>query len=720
MSAPQLDLDIDGMSCASCAARIQKKVSHLDGVSQASVNYATGTAQIDLDPGVGRVADVVQTIEALGYGAVVRQPAAFDAADHASHGAQTALRRRLLVAVPLTLAVVVLGMVPWFHMQSWAPLAGLVLATPVVWWCGWPIHSMALKGLRHRSVGMDTLVSLGSSVAWLWSVYQVLAGGDQVYAEVSAVVITFVLLGRWLEARATDTSVDAVAALSRLQVDAVDVVAEDGTESRVPLSQVRVGDRFLVRPGERVATDGTVVAGSSALDLSLVTGESVPVEVSGGDPVVGGSVNGSGRLVVAATAVGSDTVLARIAELIRQAQHTKAPIERLVDRIAGVFVPVVLGIALLTFLGWTLAGAGLTYAVGAAVAVLVIACPCALGLATPTALVAGTGRGAELGILIRGPQVLEAAQRVDTVLLDKTGTVTTGHMAVVETVGGTPDERRWVAAVESASEHPIGRAVAAAFGGSAGGPVTGFVATPGAGAEGLVAGHHVRIGRTDGTLPDDWQRAADGFSRRGLTPVCAWLDHRPAMVIAVGDTVKPDSRQAVERMRALGLTPVLVTGDREGTARTIAAQVGITEVVPDVTPEGEVAVVRQWQDAGAHVAMVGDGINDAAALAQADLGIAMGSGTDAAREAADITIVNSELSSVVDAVELSRRTWRTIRQNLVWAFGYNVAAIPLAVSGLLNPMIAGAAMAFSSVLVVSNSLRLRGFGRRPRGVGQPA
>ena len=720
MSAPQLDLDIDGMSCASCAARIQKKVSHLDGVSQASVNYATGTAQIDLDPGVGRVADVVQTIEALGYGAVVRQPAAFDAADHASHGAQTALRRRLLVAVPLTLAVVVLGMVPWFHMQSWAPLAGLVLATPVVWWCGWPIHSMALKGLRHRSVGMDTLVSLGSSVAWLWSVYQVLAGGDQVYAEVSAVVITFVLLGRWLEARATDTSVDAVAALSRLQVDAVDVVAEDGTESRVPLSQVRVGDRFLVRPGERVATDGTVVAGSSALDLSLVTGESVPVEVSGGDPVVGGSVNGSGRLLVAATAVGSDTVMARIAELIRQAQHTKAPIERLVDRIAGVFVPVVLGIALLTFLGWTLAGAGLTYAVGAAVAVLVIACPCALGLATPTALVAGTGRGAELGILIRGPQVLEAAQRVDTVLLDKTGTVRTGHMAVVETVGGTPDERRWVAAVESASEHPIGRAVAAAFGGSAGGPVTGFVATPGAGAEGLVAGHHVRIGRTDGTLPDDWQRAADGFSRRGLTPVCAWLDHRPAMVIAVGDTVKPDSRQAVERMRALGLTPVLVTGDREGTARTIAAQVGITEVVPDVTPEGKVAVVRQWQDAGAHVAMVGDGINDAAALAQADLGIAMGSGTDAAREAADITIVNSELSSVVDAVELSRRTWRTIRQNLVWAFGYNVAAIPLAVSGLLNPMIAGAAMAFSSVLVVSNSLRLRGFGRRPRGVGQPA
>ena len=703
------------MTCASCAARIQKKVSRIDGVADASVNFATGSALIDLDEDGCDPQEVLDTISGLGYSAVQHHDDE-PAHDHMDHGNASDLRRRLFFAIPLTVVVVILGMVPAFHMQSWAPLAGLILATPVVWWSGWPIHAMAVRGALHRSVGMDTLVSLGSTVAWLWSVYQVLTGGTEVYAEVSAVVITFVLLGRWLEARATDTSVDALAALSRLQVDTVTRVGADGGDDVIPLSHLRVGDRFLVRPGDRVATDGVVDHGSSALDLSLVTGESVPVEVAAGDQVVGGSVNGAGRLVVTAEAVGSDTVLARIGDLIRQAQHSKAPIERLVDKIAGVFVPVVLAIAVLTVIGWLLAGAEPSFAIGAAVAVLVIACPCALGLATPTALVAGTGRGAQLGILIRGPQVLEAAQQIDTVLLDKTGTVTTGLMTVDSIEGGTPDERRWVAAVEAASEHPIARAIAADLGSdSAGLPqVEEFAAEAGVGASGRVEGHVVHVGKVQsGPVELDGAMAAaiDAASDRGLTPVVATVDGRVAMVITVGDTVKATSQAAIARLQDMGLTPVLLTGDRSATAGAVAAQAGIAEVIADVSPEDKVNVVKERQSRGERVAMVGDGINDAAALAQADLGIAMGTGTDAAREAADITIVNSDLQSVGDAIELSRRTWRTIRQNLMWAFGYNIAAIPLAVSGLLSPMIAGAAMAFSSVLVVSNSLRLRGFRR---------
>ncbi len=714
MSSSQIDLEINGMSCASCAARIQKKVAGLDGVAEASVNFATGTALIDVDSDRCDPQTVVDTIGDLGYQAVVHDD--HDGGsdhDHMHHSNSADLRRRLIVAVPLTIVVVILGMVPALHMQSWAPVVGLVLASPVVWWSGWPIHAMAVRGLVHRSVGMDTLVSLGSSVAWLWSLYQVVIGGTEVYAEVSAVVITFVLLGRWLEARATDNSVDALAALSKLQVDTVSRIDIDGAESDIPLSQLHVGDRFIVRPGDRVATDGQVDQGASALDLSLVTGESVPVEVGVGDPVVGGAVNGAGRLIVIAEAVGADTVLARIGDLIRQAQHSKAPIERLVDRIAGVFVPVVLALAALTAIGWLIAGAEPSMAIGTAVAVLVIACPCALGLATPTALVAGTGRGAQLGILIRGPQVLEAAQQVDTVLLDKTGTVTTGAMSVDSVVGGTVEQRLWVAAVESASEHPIARAIASDFAkGTVLPPVEGFSAEAGIGAVGTVAGHQVHVGKAMGVLEPQLGAAVEAASQRGLTPVVARIDGRAAMVITVGDSVKVTSPTAIARLKGLGLTPVLLTGDREATARAVAARAGIDEVVADVSPEDKVNAVKERQARGAKVAMVGDGVNDAAALAQADLGIAMGTGTDAAREAADITIVNSDLESVADSIELSRRTWRTIKQNLMWAFGYNIAAIPLAMSGLLSPMIAGAAMAFSSVLVVSNSLRLRGFRRR--------
>ncbi|MFN8125221.1 MAG: heavy metal translocating P-type ATPase [Candidatus Nanopelagicales bacterium] len=727
-----LELDIDGMSCASCAARIQKKVARIDGVSDATVNFATKTARVTMDDQVCSTDEVLRTIDGLGYHASEQPPLGHHAGhgamshdgmgqesrademgghDHMSHGASADLRRRLIVAIPLTIVVVILGMVPTFHSLHWTPLVGLLLATPVVWWSGWPIHQMTWRGLRHRSVGMDTLVTLGSGVAWLWSVYQVAVGGMEVYAEVSAVVITFVLLGRWLEARATDTSVDALSALSQLQVDVVRRVDADGVEAEIPLSQLGVGDRFIVRPGDRVATDGIVADGGSALDLSLVTGESVPVEVASGDTVVGGAVNGSGRLLVDATAVGSDTVLARIGALIKEAQHSKAPIERLVDRIAGVFVPVVLGLSALTLVGWLIAGAEPSFAISAAVAVLVIACPCALGLATPTALVAGSGRGAQLGILIRGPQVLEAAQRIDTVLLDKTGTVTTGEITVESVAGGTAEERAFVGAVESASEHPIARAIASEFATAPVPVIADFAAEAGVGASAEVAGHRVHVGKAVGGLGASLDQAVSAAEAQGLTAVVATVDGEPRMVVTVGDSVKPTSATAIGDLRALGLTPVLLTGDRAATAAAVAAKAGIDDVIADVSPEGKVVAVRERQAAGRRVAMVGDGINDAAALAQADLGIAMGTGTDAAREAADITIVNSDLTSVAVAIELARRTWRTIKQNLGWAFGYNVAAIPLAMSGRLSPMIAGAAMAFSSVLVVSNSLRLRTFHR---------
>lgn len=760
--ATPVDLDISGMSCASCAARIQKKVNQLPGAA-GTVNYATHSARIEVDETQCSTDDVIGLIDGLGYRAEVHTDefalpspvaAAEDAngsgakehgsaghgsieaesaehheaghhggaghhapehtaGEHSHHTSNAAdLRRRLFVAIPLAAVVAALGMIPGLHTQQWAAWVAIVLSAPVVWWSGWPIHVSNIRGLRHRSVGMDTLVSLGAAVAWFWSVYQAATGGTEVYAEVSAVVITFVLLGRWLEARATDTSVDAVAALSRLQVDQVTRLDADGNEETVPLSALRVGERFVVRPGGRVASDGSVTSGATSIDVSLVTGESVPVEVGLGDEVVGGSVNGSGRIVVEATAVGSDTVLARIAALVKQAQSSRAPIERLVDRIAGIFVPAVLLLSALTLGGWLLAGAEPAFAVGAAVAVLVIACPCALGLATPTALVAGTGRGAQLGILLRGPQVLEAAQTVDTVVLDKTGTVTTGRVTVESVIGGTEADRLAVAAVEAYSEHPIARAVAAGLGDGRSLPeVADFLAEPGVGASGKVGGRLVHVGKVDAAegLPEELSGAVRDAELSGLTPVVASIDGSPVTVVTVGDPIKATSRAAISRLEEMGLSTVLLTGDRATTAEAVARQAGIGEVMADVAPEGKVAAIASLQDSGKKVAMVGDGINDAAALASADLGIAMGSGTDAAREAADITIVNSDLETVAEAVALARRTWRTIKQNLGWAFGYNVAAIPLAMSGRLSPMIASAAMALSSVLVVSNSLRLRGF-----------
>ena len=720
-----VDLDISGMSCASCASRIQKKINDLPG-AEGSVNFATNSARIELDPENCSLDSVIDLVDDLGYEARrhVSEFAPQDStsnsddadSEHSEHshhaGSAADLKRRLIVAAPLTFVVATLGMVPALHSQMWSIWTAVVLSAPVVWWSGWPIHQSNLRGLRHRSVGMDTLVSLGASVAWFWSLYQAISGGREVYAEVSAVVITFVLLGRWLEARATDSSVDAVAALSRLQVDRVTLLKPNGDEESVPLSQLTTGDHFVVRPGERVATDGLVTEGRTAVDLSLVTGESVPVEVEIGSEVVGGSVNGSGRVVVEATAVGSDTVLARIAALVKQAQAGKAPVERLVDRIAGVFVPIVLLLSLLTLSGWLLFGDDVSFAISAAVAVLVIACPCALGLATPTALVAGTGRGAQLGILIRGPEVLEAAQAVRSVVLDKTGTVTTGKLVVESITGGTVEQRRAVAAVESYSEHPIARAIAADLNDGAELPkVADFLAQPGVGAAGVVEGVRIDIGKITDQLVLDGPLAsatADAI-QSGATPVLAKFDDVPTAVIVLADTVKPSSKLAIEQLHGMGLTPILLTGDRESTAVEVGRAVAIKEVIADVAPEEKVTEVRRLQQDGTAVAMVGDGINDAAALAQANLGIAMGAGTDAAREAADITVVNSDLQSVADAIALARKTWRTIKQNLGWAFGYNLAAIPLAMSGRLSPMIAGGAMALSSVLVVGNSMRLRRF-----------
>ncbi|MCH9816817.1 MAG: heavy metal translocating P-type ATPase [Actinomycetia bacterium] len=716
MSTTQ-EFDIEGMTCASCAARIQKRVNRLPGVT-ATVNLATHSAAVELEPGTAPD-DVINVISDLGYSAspaadllAPSDPSEKPAAgDHSNHGgAVDDLRRRLFVAIPLAAIVAVIGMVPLLHSQTWLLWLSVALATPVVWWSGWPIHASAVKGLRHGSVGMDTLVSLGSSVAYFWSLVQIIIGDTEVYAEVAAVVITFILLGRWLEARATQATSGALEALSHLQVNEVTIIADDGTESVRPTSQLRVGQKFLVRPGERIATDGAVVDGHSDVDASLVTGESLPVDVDSGSEVIGGSINGTGRLVVAATSVGANTVLARIATLIKEAQQTRAPVERLVDRIASVFVPIVLVLALLTLAGWLIAGESADFAIGAAVAVLVIACPCALGLATPTALVAGTGRGAELGVLLRGPQVLEAAQSIDTVVLDKTGTVTTGQMTVDQVVGGSPEQRLQIAALESASEHPIGKAIAGELaGGAALPPVVDFAALAGVGAQAQVHGQTVHVGKVESTegFPPELATAVDQAIQDGLTPVLAAISDEPVAVMVVGDHPKPSSAAAIARLKELGLTPVLLSGDRASTADAIASQVGIDQVLADVRPEGKVSEIQALQHEGHHVAMVGDGINDAAALATANLGIAMGSGTDAAREAADLTIVRDDLESVADAIALARRTWRTIKQNLFWAFGYNVAAIPLAMSGRLSPMIAGGAMALSSVLVVSNSLRLR-------------
>ncbi|WP_253828938.1 heavy metal translocating P-type ATPase [Prauserella aidingensis] len=736
------------MTCASCANRIERKLGKLDGVT-ASVNYATEKARVSYPDGVSPER-LVETIEAAGYQAALPAPPQTEAAE--SDGGRSAaepadreadtLRQRLLGAIVLSLPVIVLAMAPPLQFPNWQ-WASLVLASPVVVWAAWPFHRAALVNLRHGAATMDTLVSMGVSAAFAWSLYALFFGsagmpgmthafeftierGDgsaNIYLEVAAGVTTFLLAGRYFEARAKRRAGAALRAL--LDLGAKDVgVLRGGREERIPVDHLGVGDRFVVRPGEKIATDGVVVDGVSAVDASMLTGESVPVEVAEGDTVVGATVNKGGRIVVEATRVGGDTRLAQMARLVEDAQAGKAAVQRLADRISGVFVPIVVVLAVGTLVGWLVAGGAVEAAFTAAVAVLIIACPCALGLATPTALLVGTGRGAQLGILIKGPEVLESTRRVDTVVLDKTGTVTTGTMSLgaVHVAEGTDraEALRLAGAVENASQHPIARAIADAATRDVGDlPEVGeFATADGLGVHGVVDGHAVVVGREalarewSLTLPDELVAAKEAAERDGGTAVIAGWDGEARAVLVVTDEIKETSAEAVRRMRSLGLRPVLLTGDNEAVARAVATRVGIDEpgdVIAEVLPEDKVAVVQRLQSEGRVVAMVGDGVNDAAALAGADLGLAMGTGTDVAIEAGDLTLVRGDLTAAADAIRLSRRTLRTIQGNLFWAFGYNVAALPLAAAGLLNPMLAGAAMALSSVFVVTNSLRLRRF-----------
>ena len=730
-SEVEVDLAITGMTCASCAHRIERKLNKLEGVS-ATVNYATEKAHV-VAPGSTSTDLLLETVAKAGYAASVPDPESDtdDAADELA-----ALRRRLVVSAVLAVPVVALAMVPAWQFDRWAWVS-LVLATPVVLWGAWPFHRAAATNLRHGSTTMDTLVSVGVGAAYLWSVVALVLGDagmpgmthafslslqrgdglDEVYLEVAAGVTTFLLAGRWFEKRSKRRAGAALEALLRMGAKEV-ALLRDGVETQVPAEALRVGDVFVVRPGEKVATDGEVVEGVSAVDVSMLTGEPVPVDVGPGDVVTGATVNAGGRLVVRATRVGSDTQLAQMARLVEQAQQGKAEVQRLADRVSGVFVPVVIALSLLTLAGWLLSGAGATTAFAAAVAVLIIACPCALGLATPTALMVGTGRGAQLGILIRGPEILESTRRVDTIVLDKTGTVTTGRMSLVDVVvhGAEAGEvRRVAAALEHGSEHPIARAVATAAPREEHPEVSGFANREGLGVVGDVSGRRTAVGRpalleAEGlSLPAPLADALEAAQAQGRTPVLVGWDGAARGVLVVADTVKDTSAEAVARLRSLGLDPVLLTGDHERAARAVAAEVGIDTVVADVLPADKVSEVRRLQEAGRVVAMVGDGVNDAAALAQADLGIAMGTGTDVAIEAADLTLVSGDLRVAGDAVALARRTLGTIRGNLFWAFAYNVAALPLAALGLLSPMIAGLAMALSSVFVVTNSLRLRRF-----------
>ncbi|KAA8890659.1 copper-translocating P-type ATPase [Nocardia colli] len=732
----QVELVIGGMTCASCANRIEKKLNRLDGVT-ATVNYATEKARVDVTGDVSP-ADLIATVEQAGYSATLPAPKTAETVA-AEVDPTAALRTRLLVSLVLTVPVIAMAMIPALQFTNWQWLS-LTLAAPVVVWGALPFHRAALTNLRHGTATMDTLVSMGTLAALGWSLYALfwgtagmpgmkhpfeftisrMDGTGSIYLEAAAGVTTFILAGRFFEARSKRRAGAALRALLELGAKEVSVL-RDGTEQRIPVEQLAVGDRFVVRPGEKIATDGVVVEGSSAVDASMLTGESVPVEVGTDDAVVGATVNVGGRIVVRAGRIGSDTQLAQMAKLVEDAQTGKAQAQRLADQISGYFVPIVIALSVATLGFWLGTGGSVAAAFTAAVAVLIIACPCALGLATPTALMVGTGRGAQLGILIKGPEVLESTRRVDTVVLDKTGTVTTGRMTLLDVVAAEGEDADQVlalaGALEDSSEHPIAQAIAKGAGEKAGAlpPVEGFANIEGLGVQGVVDGHAVVVGRA--RLLADWSQQLDADLERamraaeadGKTAVAVGWDGKARGVLVVADAVKPTSAQAISQLRALGLTPIMLTGDNAAAAAAIAAQVGIDEVIAEVLPQDKVDTIKRLQAEGKVVAMVGDGVNDAAALAQADLGLAMGTGTDVAMEASDLTLVRGDLRAAVDAIRLARRTLGTIKGNLFWAFAYNVAAIPLAMAGLLNPMLAGAAMAFSSVFVVSNSLRLRTF-----------
>ncbi len=738
--AEHVDLPITGMTCASCAARVEKRLNKLDGV-QASVNYATERASVSYAPGTLTPADLVAAVQRAGYDAVVPSEGG-TTAEPQPRDAAADLRRRLIFAAVASIPLVALGMIPALQFDNWQWVS-LQLATPVLVWAGWPFHRAAWLNLRHGTATMDTLISIGTIAAWTWSVVSMLflGAGDSsmrhalsllpqrggpagdVYFEAVGVVVTFLLAGRWFEASAKRRAGAALRSLLALGAKEAAILDADGVEHRIAVDELKINHRFVVRPGEKVAADGVVYKGTSAIDRSLLTGESIPVDVQPGSEVTGATVNvGGGLLIVRATRVGADTALAQIGRLVTAAQSGKAPVQRLADRIAAVFVPIVLVIATAALGFWIGAGdTGLAFA--AAVAVLIIACPCALGLATPTALLVGTGRGAQLGLLIRGPEILESTRRVDTIAIDKTGTATEGRMrleSVTVATGVDSEQALWlVGNLQNGSEHPIGRAIAAAARAIEAEPadVEGFQNRPGLGVQGTVAGRAIIAGRPallEGAdpslaLPPELERARREAEAAGRTAVAASWDGAAQALFVVADTIKPGSQEAVRRLRDLGLRTVLLTGDNAPAARAVAAKLGVDDVIAEVLPADKREVIARLQRDGRVVAMVGDGVNDAPALAQADLGLAIGTGTDVAIEASDITLVSGDLRAAADALMLSRRTLRTIKGNLFWAFAYNVAALPLAAAGLLNPMIAGAAMVCSSVFVVCNSLRLRRF-----------